>query len=179
MTLLTLDNFALRTILTACMTTQLGEVGWRWSTLRVVVRLNTTIKSLRVKCWRSFTLTRLEIAPLVGVQSRESSRAFLLVDVIDSSRTGLTLRSAYLRQLGPHRSQRMFVLKPFGAFHHTLESRVLQAPQVGLILAGRRSMDPLSSSSMIGVPRFLTSSRVGYDTPGCGFLFSSLSFVLR
>ena len=50
MTLLTLDNFALRTILTACMTTQLGEVGWRWSTLRVVVRLKTTIKSLRVKC---------------------------------------------------------------------------------------------------------------------------------
>ena len=162
MALLTFDNFALRTILAASMATQLGEIGWRWSTLRVVVRLHTTIKRLHVKSSRtSPTLTRLGMEPLMGVPSRESSRAFLLVDEIDSSRTGLTFRSAYLRQFGPHLSQRMFVLKPFGAFHHTLESRVLQAPQVGLILAGRRSMDPLSSSSMIGVPRFLTSSRVG------------------
>lgn len=43
MALLTFNNPALRTILAASMTTQLGEIGWRWSSLRMVVRLNKTM----------------------------------------------------------------------------------------------------------------------------------------
>ena len=79
--------------------------------------------------------------PAIGVPSLFS----LTLEVgKDSSRTGLTFRSAYLRQFVPQISHRIFVGKPLGAFHHVFESRVRHAPQLG-VLEGWAMMDELSS----------------------------------
>ena len=66
---------------------------------------------------------------MIGVPSRLSPA--LLAFAPASSRTGRTLRSAYLRQLSPHESHRSAVARPFGAFHHVSDSRVRHAPQLG------------------------------------------------
>ena len=78
----------------------------------------------------------------------------------DSSRTGLTFRSAYLRQFVPQMSHRIFVGKPLGAFHQIFDSRVRHAPQLG-VLDGCAIMDELSSERPTRWPSF-ASSRVLY-----------------
>jgi len=75
------------------------------------------------------TLGRLVDGPASGVPSL-LSRVF--DEGRDSSRTGRTLRSAYLRQLSPHASHKMPVASPFGAFHQVCDSRVRHAAQLGV-----------------------------------------------
>lgn len=92
---------------------------------------------------RNHTLRRFALGPFNGVPSR-FSKPFLPVGRA-SSRTGLTLRSAYFLQFAPQESQRISVASPFGARHHISDSRVLQAPQLFCPLGGSRTMDPSSS----------------------------------
>ena len=89
----------------------------------------------------SLTLARFVDGPAKGVPSLFS---LTLGIGTDSSRTGLTFRSAYLRQLVPQVSHRMFVDNPLGAFHQVFDSRVRHAPQLG-VLEGCAMMDELSS----------------------------------
>ena len=93
------------------------------------------------KITRSLTLARFVDGPAKGVPSLFS----LTLEVgRDSSRTGLTFRSAYLRQFVPQVSHKIFVGKPLGAFHHIFDSRVRHAPQLG-VLEGCAMIDELSS----------------------------------
>ena len=88
------------------------------------------LKENRQEIIGSLTLARLVDGPAIGVPSLFS----LTLEVgKDSSRTGLTFKSAYLRQFLPHISHRIFVGKPLGAFHHVTESRVRHAPQLGVL----------------------------------------------
>lgn len=97
------------------------------------------IKEKREK--KKLTLARFVDGPANGVPS-----LFSLVFVVgtDSSRTGLTFRSAYFLQFVPQTSHKMLVGRPLGAFHHVLDSRVLQAPQLG-VLDGCAMMEESSS----------------------------------
>jgi len=105
------------------------------------VRLNQVKASIIRFNFNKLTLARLVDGPGKGAPSRFS----LVFEVgTDSSRNGRTLRSAYFLQFVPQVSQRMLVGSPFGAFHQTLESRVRQAPQLG-VLEGWAIME-LSSS---------------------------------
>lgn len=107
---------------------------------------------------KNITFARFDDGPDNGVPSR-FSLVLDLVDGRDSSRDWRTrLRSAYLRQFVPHASQRMLVDRPFGAFHHMDESRVLQAPQVGVLEAGSATVELSSSGSPTRCPPDASSS---------------------
>lgn len=107
---------------------------------------------------KSITFARLDDGPDNGVPSR-FSLALDLAEGSESSRDCRTrLRSAYLRQFVPQVSQRMLVDNPFGAFHQVGESRVLQAPQVGVLEAGSATMELSSSDSPTCCPLEASSS---------------------
>ena len=128
---------------------------------------------------RNHTFRRFALGPFNGVPSRFST-PFLPVDRA-SSRTGLTLRSAYFLQFAPQLSQRISVASPFGARHHISDSRVLQAPQPFCPLGGSRTTDPSSSESGAADCDVVKSSS---SSPLCDArssrirLFSSVSFEL-
>lgn len=107
---------------------------------------------------RNVTFARLDEGPDKGVPSRLSF-ALDLAEGRGSSRDARTyVRSAYFRQFVPHVSHRILVDRPFGAFHHTDESRVLQAPHVGVLEAGSATMEFSSSESPTCCPIDASSS---------------------
>lgn len=81
---------------------------------------------------------------VVWDESGVPSLLSLVFEMGNSSLTGRTLRSAYFLQFVPQVSQRILVGSPFGAFHQTLDSRLLQAPQLG-VLEGCAIMEDSSS----------------------------------
>lgn len=97
-----------------------------------------------VDCADAVVLAFFAEGPANGVPSRFSMPPLDLEVGRDSSRTGRTFKSAYFLQFVPHVSQRVLVGSPLGAFHHTFDSRVLQAPQLG-VFEGWDTMDPSSS----------------------------------
>jgi hypothetical protein len=129
------------------------------------------------------TLARFEEGPLRGVPSRFSG-ARVLASGSDSSRTGRTFRSAYFLQLVPQLSQRISVARPFGAFHQTLDSRVLQAPQAGDLDGGGLTREPSSSDRPTCCPSLASSTLEYWRLIGLGDevrvvrWFTSPSFIL-
>lgn len=129
----------------------------------------------------SLTLGRFVEGPARGVPSLFSR---ILAVGTDSSRSGRTLRSAYFRQFVPQVSQRMLVGRPFGAFHHVLDSRVRQAPQLG-VFEGCAIIDASSSEWPTCCPLLASAKDLYCALMGAGggpaffsLRVSSPSFVL-
>lgn len=110
----------------------------------------------KFKYGSQLTLGRFAEGPERGVPSL-LSLTFALAEGSDSSRTGLTFKSAYFLQLVPQFSQRTFVGRPLGAFHQNLLSLVLQAPQLG-VLDGWATIEPSSSESPTCWPSLASAS---------------------
>lgn len=97
------------------------------------------------------TLARLTIGPFKGVPSRFSVTATLAFTTpgTDPSRITGLVKSAYFRQLSPQSSHRMLLDRPLGAFHHCVDSRLLQEAHMTL-LRGCFTMEPSSSEHAVG-----------------------------
>jgi hypothetical protein len=158
---------------------------WRWRGVR-----DRHLRKKKLSIQRNspdlhrHTLGRLATGCWIGVASRFSP-AFAFEEGSDSSRNGRTFRSAYFLQLIPHVSQRMSVPRPLGAFHHTLESRVRQAPQRQSSSNISSAIDPSSSESPTRWPSAASVALSQYDQLGVAGppaarmrIFSSLSCEL-
>jgi len=109
---------------------------------------------------KMFTFGRLANEPTKGVPSRLSFvDDLVLLEDRDSSRGCRTrLRSAYFRHASPQLSQRILEDSPLGAFHQAVDSRILQAPQVGIFEAGSATIEVSSSESPTRCPFEASSS---------------------
>lgn len=111
------------------------------------------------------TLLFLALGPLRGVPSRFSD-ALPFVDAgTDSSRMTGFVKSAYFLQLTPQSSHRRLLERPFGAFHHCNDSRVLHDAHTTL-LRGCFTIEPSESPSVSG------------GDGGFVFLFEERSFLI-
>ena len=123
----------------------------------------------------ALTLGRFEVGAASGVPSRFSDGLFL---TMTSSRYGLTFKSAYFLQLIPQLSQRTFVAsaRALGAFHHTSDSLVRQAPQLLSVRGSSVTMEPSSSESAAAA-----RSGSGFPAARAAFMraFCSPSFALE
>jgi len=105
--------------------------GW-W---RCRVCRNTRLPKSKTDQNANKTRKKQHTLALLAVLAARGVPSLLSLDFADgnvSSLTGRTFRSAYFLQFVPQVSQRILVGRPLGAFHHILDSRVLQAPQLGV-----------------------------------------------
>jgi hypothetical protein len=181
-TFFALEHFARPSRLETSLTTNLRCHGLglrRWSRSRAcgLKLFLDLIDGLDV----SFTLIFFDAGVARGVPSLFSP-VLALKDGTDSSRRGRTFRSAYFLQLLPQVSQRRLEGSPFGAFHQTLDSRVLHAPQLGGLDGCATTEESSSEGPTIC---FLSNGRVCLlpvlVVVGVSFicLFSSPSFELE
>ena len=149
----TLEDLA-RTVLVTCETAMLrGTITHRrWRSRRnrpVGLRRRSSVLNPDTRCLGKTvmpTFTRLGFDPASGVPSLFSALPCLTAAA--SSRIGRRwFRSAYLRHEMPHASHSTGVGKPFGAFHHSLVSRVRHAPHDACVLLGVRTIEPSESES--------------------------------
>ena len=142
---------------------------------------NRPCSTLVRRClWKkhTHTFTRLAFDPASGVPSLFSALPCLTAAA--SSRIGRRwFRSAYLRHEIPQASHSTGVGKPFGAFHHSLVSRVRHAPHDACALLGVRTIEPSESESSADCTAWVGSSGGAFEEPRRRRLrFSSSSFLL-
>jgi hypothetical protein len=173
-----------RTVLVTCKTAVLrGTITRRrWRSRRnrpVRLRRSSVTKPAHTCPWRATTPTfmRLVFDPASGVPSLFSALPCLTAAA--SSRIGRRwFKSAYLRHEMPHASHSTGVAKPFGAFHHSLVSRVRHAPHEACALLGVRTIEPSESESSADCTAFVDGGEV-FEEPNRRCLrFSSSSFLL-
>lgn len=146
LTLFTFQDFAYWAVLEASDASKLGDSrldGWRCRLRRRRCLSRQSLSSAFGDISSQLAFTRLAEGPAKGVPSLFSTD-FPLLDGNDSSRRGLTFKSAYFLQFVPQLSHRIFVGSPLGAFHQVLDSRVRQAPQLP-DLEDWLTIDPSSS----------------------------------
>ena len=129
--------------------------------------------------WRrtTHTFTRLVFDPASGVPSLFSPLPCLAAAA--SSRIGRRwFRSAYLRHEIPQASHNTGVGKPFGAFHHSLVSRVRHAPHDACALLGVRTIEPSESESSAECTAWVGGGGIFEEPRRRRLRFSSSSFLL-
>jgi hypothetical protein len=173
-----------RTVLVTCKTAVLrGTVTCRrWRSGRdrpVRLKRSSVLNPVHTRLWRTTTptFTRLVFDPASGVPSLFSALPCLTAAA--SSRIGRRwFRSAYLRHEMPHASHSTGVGKPFGAFHHSLVSRVRHAPHDACALLGVRTIEPSESESSADCTAFVDGGGDLEEPKRRCLRFSSSSFLL-